>query len=140
MPDWEELDDCLDELCQRLGAQAYVLSDTRKAQLSPGVRHPDELIARFEQAYQILQRKFGPGFLRKGTGKHWLHQGAHDGFAAEVLLGTYLLLLLFGELADFFKVRRELDQAKPLLEALVEGLPPLGGGGRLGAKGGRARA
>ena len=134
MPKWQDLDDCLDGLAEQVRAQAYVIRDSGNAQLSPGEACAPALAERFDGAYEVVSARLGKGFLRKGKAGRVLHESEQNRFAAEVLLGTYLLVMLFEDAPDFFLFTRELDRAKPLLEALIQTRPPLGGGGRLAGK------
>ena len=134
MASWEELDQYLAELCSELKGAAYILTDTSKGQLSPPKRYPDEIINRFEAAWQVLQGRFGKNFLRRGRARRVIRCSSKVRFIAEPLLNAYLFVVLLFDPVNKSEIEKILDRARPAVERMIAGLSPLDGGGRRAAQ------
>lgn len=158
MASWEELDQYLYELREELKAEAYILTDASKGQLSPPDGYSKEIINRFEPAWRFLEGRHKKNFLRRGRGRRVIHIGTEPDFIAEFLLGAYVLIMLvpvpllipsqssegknleingfpvFAQIKPYHLKESEieliLDKSHPILETMIAGLPPLDGGGR----------
>ena len=123
----------MERLTGQLGGDAYLFADGGKLTLSPPNDLPENLMVRFERAFSALAGVIGRDSLRRGTWKRHLSHDQDNWFAAEPVLGGYHLILLFD--ADYTSdawISHRLDKARPALEAIVAGLPPLDGGRRGG--------
>ncbi len=133
MSSWEQLDSFLEGLTRQLGGDAYLFAERGKLTLSPPNDLPENLMSRFERAFSAVAAAVGRESVRRGSWKRHFSHDEENWFVAEPVLGSYHLIVLFesDHTSDAWIVRG-LDKARPALEALVSGLPPLDGGCRAG--------
>ena len=100
-------------------------------EISRYLRYFDSL-ERSKQCSPVLDAAVGADFVKRGPGKRYVHRQADLPFIAERFLSSYLLIIAFGAPAavDQGGAVLALERARGVICAILEGLPPDGGGAR----------
>jgi hypothetical protein len=118
---------------QRKGdAPAAEAAGVAELYAAPEVRTFFALLERSKQVAAALDAAVGADFVKRGPGKRYVHRQADLPFIAERFLSAYLLILAFSDAAavDEGGAVFGLERARSVISALLEDLPPDGGGDR----------